>query len=172
MVHEHNKLCDICGCPAHGIFKLLFELFTDGMFREFEERNPKIKQQLVICVYLLIWLFFNRQKWSGKNTFEFCLTQSALQSIDPLIWFQRDDSNLISIVMTFKYSVVWNYSLFYPKHTFCRLSRCKSQVWRCCWWVSSSQVDEVVFPWPAVCFPVGRCKPSPGLWLSQCQFQV
>lgn len=82
MVHERNKLCDICGCSVRGILKLLFELFTDGMFRKFEERNPKIKQQLIF-VYLFIWLFFNRQKWSNRNTFEFCSIH-LIQSIDPV----------------------------------------------------------------------------------------
>lgn len=65
MVRERNKLCDNCGCSVRSIFKLLFELFTDGMFRKFEERNLKIKHQMVIFVYLLNGLFLNRQKETG-----------------------------------------------------------------------------------------------------------
>lgn len=157
MAPERNKLCDICSCSVRGILKLLFDLFTDGMVRIFEERNPKIKQ--LIFVYLLIWLIFNRQKRSDRNTFELCLTRSAPHTwSSPLIQFQGDGLNLISILMTFKYSAVWNYSLFYPKHTFCLLSGCKSQVWWCCS-VSSSRSMRLCFLGQLCVFQQGDVSP-------------
>lgn len=63
MVHERNKLCDICGCSVRGIFKLLFELFIDEMFRKFEERNPKIKKPIGdFCLFINLIIFQQKMK--------------------------------------------------------------------------------------------------------------
>lgn len=60
MVHEHNKLCDICGCSMRGIFKLLFELME--CFGKFKKRDSKIKQQWVIFIYVLLFYKITMEK--------------------------------------------------------------------------------------------------------------